>query len=227
VGTYAILFLLGLLTLVVLVYLPKVRKPALWITISIVGLGGVGLGGVWFYQRHRDREYERTRNQELSLLVDHAIGKPPDCKAKPFTVRYDAFSEVHGKYFVPALERAKKRAMNKLPPNDLAPERSRVPKDFVPDPPPAFDPNKPSEGVPPEPFDPEIALCAQEVVELATFIKDHDDELNDFISRNQNDPRVAAVQTALDANGIEFHKTCKDLEEEKLDAYELHKAGCK
>jgi hypothetical protein len=269
VGTYTILFLLGLLMLVVLVYLPKIRKPALWITISLVGLGGVAAGGLWIYQRHQDREYERTHNLELSLLVDHAIGKPPNCKSKPFTVRYDEFSVRQGDPVADPLERAKKRATNKLPetdydkaiaagakpvPRDPAPQQAKWPAGFVPDPPPArraktrgSDANPwdaymapdppPARGakargsdwvvVNPEPFDPDNYLCEQNVGELATFIKEHGFELNDFIRRSPNDPRVEAVQTALGANGVEFQMTCKNLQDAKLDAYELHKAGCK
>jgi hypothetical protein len=89
VGTYATLFLLALLTLVTFVYFPKVRKPALWITLGILGLGGLAVGGYLLYERHAERAAERTRDLEYSYLVDHAIGKPSHCKSKPFTNQYD------------------------------------------------------------------------------------------------------------------------------------------
>jgi hypothetical protein len=288
---YAIPALLVLATLIALVYLPRIRKPALWLGVSLFALAALGGGGVWIYSRVEDRKASREHDYELSLMVDHAIGKPPHCKSKPFTARYDTL-------LGDPLKRAQKRATNTLPTTDLdravAAGARPVVGDFIPDGTTKHQPEgdlapdlgsvivapdgsktiagaaggdfipdgttkhqlerkhgarKPKgdwavvpEGavggdpfaayVKPEAsqnaqFDPDAYLCTQEVAELGSFIKERGFELNGFIQDHQHDSRVDALQTALEENGIDFQKTCKNLVDEKLDEYELHQHGCK
>jgi hypothetical protein len=281
---YAVPVLLTLVALIALVYLPRIRKPALWLAVSIGALGALGGGGVWIYGRVQDRRVTKEHDHEISLVVDHAIGRPPHCKFKPFTERSDGPAEDR-------LYRAQERAWPRPPKRELTDEEiialakpyaEAAPDEYAdliaaakailernkrtsaakqsrldsllaesqgsgrgltyeqlvamggvpvktPPPPPGFKPDRPGENGGPTgaAFNPDEFLCSSEVREMATFIKEKNWALNEFIAAHPNDSRVAAVQTALDANGEEFKKTCKDLVDEGRDEYELHQQGCK
>jgi hypothetical protein len=87
-----------------------------------------------------------------------------------------------------------------------------------------FGPPEPREGA--IPLDPDADLCKGEVGALGDLIKRNSYDLNKFIQKNQDDPRVEAVQGALMIHGLAWKKTCKNLRDEKRDNYELHAQGC-
>jgi hypothetical protein len=228
---YAGPVLLAVVILVALVYLPKVRKPMLWLSIAIIAVGGLVVGGYVIKVSRDERAAERLRARELSYLVDHAIGIPNPCKFKPFSDPFDVLL-----YGDPLAAAAARASGHPFPPPKIVPasEWEEVPnsgsatKRSRKTSPHASAAEEPvGTNKPPEPFDPDAYLCGVAVKELSRFIKDHSDELNDFIQGNQSDPRVREVQMALAANGLEYKKTCKDLIDEKNDDYELHQHGCK
>lgn len=202
---YAVPVLLTLAILIALVYLPKIRRPALWLLLSLVAVCAIGGGVYLLKERHDRRKEERAQAVELSYLVDHVIGTPSDCKSKLFTGIQDAF-------YKDPLAAAKARALGQPIPKDAQYGSG----------------NGGATGTKPKARDEwDTFLCEEEVEKIMTFIKEHEYELNTFIRKNQRDPRVPAVQGALFANGREYEKTCKDWIEEKSDDYVLHQHGCK
>ena len=199
---YAIPALVAVAILAALVYLPKIRKPVLWLALSLFGLAAIGTG-VWYgVARHNRRIQAAEDEREASLLVDHVIGRPAHCKLSPFgTVEAKPAGwkkPINGK----------RRTAEMLSDAELL-ELLR-----------GTDTHR-------APSSAEDAECREEVEALRSLIKRRAHALNAFIKTHQEDSRVASVQVVLAANGEAFEETCSDLKEQRKDDYDLHVHGCK
>lgn len=205
---YATPALIAVAILAALVYLPKIRGPALWITLGLFGLSLIAIG-IWFVVvTFENRRQAATNERDTSLLVDHVIGKPLHCKLFPFGTTPPGSPIRKSEEAMKRPVSGKKRTAEMLSDAELT-ELLRE-----------SDPLRP-------PADAEGVECREELKELRKLIKKSAYTLNSFIKNHQNDPRISAVQLVLAANDEEFEATCKDLVEQKKDDYELHRHGCK
>lgn len=164
---YAIPFLLALATLVALVYLPKIRRPALWLSTILIGLAILVAGGVWAYTSYQDSKQRQNHERELSYEVDHAIGKPPHCKSKPFTNKYAAFMARADAALAEPAENKFRRGGEYVPTGKA---RAKAPAREIEE--LLARGQRPSQA-PSAPFDPDAYLCQSETDELAKFIKEN------------------------------------------------------